>query len=198
MVAVDQFQNVDSNYRGTVQFTSSDAQATFAHALHVFTADDAGVFTAGTVTLKTAASQTITVKDALVPTVSGTSTAVTVHPAAPAIAAFVQQPTNTTAGVSITPAVTVNVQDAFANNVPGASVTLSIAAGFNPGGGALTGAFGGAGCGRAAGGGGAGAGTAGLGAAAGGGGAATGGFAGAGAGGFTSRTGRGWTRGTGS
>src|SRR5207253_108227 len=40
--------------------------------------------------------------------------------------AFVQGPSSATAGVAISPAVTVNVLDAFSNNVPGASVTIAI------------------------------------------------------------------------
>src|SRR5207245_10139052 len=39
--------------------------------------------------------------------------------------AFVQQPTDTVAGQSITPAVTVEAKDQFGNTVPSASVTMS-------------------------------------------------------------------------
>src|SRR5207249_4388079 len=46
--------------------------------------------------------------------------------AAPASASFVQQPSSATAGVSISPAPTVNVQDAFGNNVPGTGVGIAI------------------------------------------------------------------------
>src|SRR5207302_277325 len=102
-----------------------------------FTADDNGAFTGGSVTLKTAGSQTVTATDSVTASINGTSNAVTVNPAAPATAAFVQEPTNTTAGVSISPAVTVHVQDAFANNVPSSNVTITIL--NNAGGGTLSG-----------------------------------------------------------
>jgi hypothetical protein len=53
--------------------------------------------------------------------------------------AFAQQPTNAQAGASITPAVTVQVQDAGGNVVTGSSASVTIAIGTNPGGGTLSG-----------------------------------------------------------
>jgi hypothetical protein len=52
---------------------------------------------------------------------------------------FGQQPTNTAAGASITPAVTVQVQDASGNVVTGSTASITIAIGTNPGGSTLGG-----------------------------------------------------------
>ena len=52
---------------------------------------------------------------------------------------FNQQPTNTSTGVAITPAVTITVQDAGGNTVTGSSASITIAIGTNPGGGTLSG-----------------------------------------------------------
>jgi len=53
--------------------------------------------------------------------------------------AFVQQPTNTEAGSSITPAVTVNVEDASGNVVTNSTASVALAIGTNSGGGTLSG-----------------------------------------------------------
>ena len=62
---------------------------------------------------------------------SGVSNAFTIFAGAPASVKFVQQPTTTSAGSNVTPAVTVGVRDAFGNTVstPGVSVTVSLASG---------------------------------------------------------------------
>lgn len=60
----------------------------------------------------------------------------------PAVAtqlAFAQQPTNATAGATITPAVTVQIQDSDGNLVTTATNTVSLAIGSNPGSGTLGG-----------------------------------------------------------
>ena len=53
--------------------------------------------------------------------------------------AFLQQPTDTTAGVAITPAVTVEIQDSLGNRVNDNTTQVTITIGLNPGGGNLTG-----------------------------------------------------------
>jgi hypothetical protein len=58
VAAVDQYNNLLSNFTGTVQFSSSDANATLP-AAYPFTAADQGVHTF-TATLQTGGSQTIT------------------------------------------------------------------------------------------------------------------------------------------
>src|SRR5207249_4223630 len=52
---------------------------------------------------------------------------------------FGQQPTNTVAGVSISPAVTLLVEDANGNVVTGSTASITVAIGTNPGGGTLSG-----------------------------------------------------------
>ena len=61
----DLYGNVATGYAGTMTFTSSDPQATFAPASYTFTAGDAGIhtFTNGAV-LKTVGTQSITATDA--------------------------------------------------------------------------------------------------------------------------------------
>jgi adhesin/invasin len=62
---------------------------------------------------------------------SAVSTSFTISPGAASQLAFVQQPTSATAGVSITPSVTVQLRDQFGNNVPssGVTVTMSLSTG---------------------------------------------------------------------
>jgi hypothetical protein len=62
-----------------------------------------------------------------------------VTPAAASALQFGQQPTLTTAGHVISPAVTVQVIDAFGNLVPTSTATVTLAVGTNPGGGTLGG-----------------------------------------------------------
>ena len=52
---------------------------------------------------------------------------------------YAQQPTATVAGVAISPAVTVTVQDAGGNTVTSSAATVTIAIGTNPGAGTLSG-----------------------------------------------------------
>lgn len=53
--------------------------------------------------------------------------------------AFTAQPSTATAGVAISPAVEVTVQDAFGNTVTSATDAVTVAIGTNPGGGTLAG-----------------------------------------------------------
>ncbi|HEX8692646.1 MAG TPA: Ig-like domain-containing protein, partial [Longimicrobium sp.] len=68
-----------------------------------------------------------------------TSSAFDVAPGAATKLAFTVQPSNTSAGASITPAVQVTVQDAAGNTVTGASSSITLAIGTNPSGGTLSG-----------------------------------------------------------
>src|SRR5581483_8381474 len=68
------------------------------------------------------------------------STGFTISPGSATKVVFLQQPTNTAAGSSITPAVTVAVEDANGNVETGDNATqVSVAIGTNPGGGTLGG-----------------------------------------------------------
>jgi len=68
-----------------------------------------------------------------------TSSAFTITPAAAARLAFTVQPSDSTAGVAIAPAVRVTVRDAFDNTVTGSTASITVAIGTNPGGGTLSG-----------------------------------------------------------
>ena len=63
----------------------------------------------------------------------------TIVPGTASKLAFLVQPTNTTAGQSITPAVTVATEDAFGNLVPSSTLTVTMAIGTNAGSGVLNG-----------------------------------------------------------
>jgi hypothetical protein len=119
--AADQFGNLDGNYRGTANFTSSDAQSAFTFAFHIFTADDNGTFTANTVTLKTGGVQTITATDATIASVKGSAT-VTVNAAAPANITLTGLPATVTAGDQN--AVTVTARDQYGNVSKGPNAYL--------------------------------------------------------------------------
>ena len=69
-----------------------------------------------------------------------TSSAFTISPSAPTHLAFMQQPTNAQAGSSISPAVTVAIEDANGNVETGDNATkISLVIGTNPGSGTLSG-----------------------------------------------------------
>jgi len=94
--ALDQFDNIATGYIGTADFSSSDLAAEFTPPSHTFTSGtglDNGVFTAS-VKFHAAGSQTVTATDHANATITGTSTAVTVKPAAPATAVFSVQPSS--------------------------------------------------------------------------------------------------------
>jgi predicted outer membrane repeat protein len=82
---------------------------------------------------------TVTASDAFGASSIATPYTLTVGVGAPAKLAFVQQPTNAAAGSAITPAVVVQVQDAFGNPLTGAAGSVTIALGANPGGSTLSG-----------------------------------------------------------
>ncbi|HEX8450571.1 MAG TPA: hypothetical protein VF647_00675, partial [Longimicrobium sp.] len=96
-----------------------------------------GVATVSFTTSTTAGTvHTVTANDG---TVSGTSGDITTRVGASAKLGFVQQPSNTVAGASITPAVTVAIQDANGNTVTTATDNVTIAIGNNPASGTLSG-----------------------------------------------------------
>ena len=137
VTAYDSSNVVVTGYTGTVHFTSTDLPADLPTD-YTFTAGDNGVHVFS-VTLKTAASQTVSVADTVVvPTASGTSDAISVTAGAANKLAFLQQPTNAVSQAAISPAMTVQIQDAFGNlTTSTADVTLAI--GTNPNSGTLSG-----------------------------------------------------------
>jgi hypothetical protein len=110
--AVDNNGNVISTFTGAVSLSSSDLAAGLPSS-YTFNSGDAGKHTF-TVTLQTAGNQTVTATSG---SLTGTSNNIAVSPANPSTLVFGQQPTGTTPGSSIVPAVTVRVLDAFGNLV---------------------------------------------------------------------------------
>src|SRR5438094_5054593 len=88
------------------------------------TTDTNGVATFGNLSVNLAGSKTLTASSA--PATPVTSGAFTISPASASQVAFVQQPSNATAGVAIAPAVTVQLRDSFGNDVAAAGVTVAI------------------------------------------------------------------------
>jgi hypothetical protein len=113
----------DTSYTGTVRFSSSDVQAGLP-AVYTFTAADGGVHTFSA-TLKTAGAQSITVTDLIFGT-TGTQTGINVTPGAAKLLAFARPPSTATAGQAISPAVVVDVEDAYGNLVTGDSSTVTV------------------------------------------------------------------------
>jgi subtilase family serine protease len=141
VTALDQNNNTVPGYTGTVHFSSSDTSAGLP-SNYTFTSGDAGVHTlTNGVTLKKAGSQTVTATDTATATITGSAT-VTVTAASANHVGFLQQPTNTAAGNTIAPAVTVEIFDAFNNpEATDNSESVTLAIGTNPGSGTLSGAL---------------------------------------------------------
>jgi hypothetical protein len=135
VTAEDAYGNPNPGYTGTVHFTSSDKQAGLPADSPL--TKGTGQFSA---TLKTAGPQSLTATDTVTHSTTGSQTGITVNAAAAAQLVFGQQPTNTPAGSFITPAVTVQVLDAYKNLV-GTDNTdqVTLAIGANPGSSTLSG-----------------------------------------------------------
>jgi autotransporter-associated beta strand protein len=132
VTAHDAYGNVATGYAGTVHFSSSDAQA--ALPADTTLTNGTGSFS---VTLFTAGGQTLTATDTASGGLSGSAT-VTVAPAAADHLVFLQPPTDTPAGQTLSP-VLVAIVDQFGNVEAGDSsdaVTLSL--GVDPSGGTAT------------------------------------------------------------
>ncbi len=76
VTALDPYGNVDTNYAGTVHFTSTDGQAILP--ADAILKDGTGTFAA---TLKTAGTQSVTATDAATPSITGTESGVAITPA---------------------------------------------------------------------------------------------------------------------
>src|SRR5207244_2240796 len=112
VTAFDAYGNTATGYRGTVHFTSSDAQAGLPSD-YTFTGSDAGIHTfSNAVTLKTAGAQTVTATDTASSSVIGTSSAITVTAGA-ATHFTVQTPASSIAGNALS--VTITALDAYGN-----------------------------------------------------------------------------------
>ena len=106
--AKDAYGNTATGYRGTVNFTSTDTQATLP-ANYTFTTADAGV-KSFTVTLRTAGARSVTVTDTATSSITGSANT-TVNASSGAV--VLSAPATATAGSSFT--VTATVKDAFGN-----------------------------------------------------------------------------------
>jgi hypothetical protein len=125
VTAYDVYNNVKTDYTGTVYFTSSDNLAVLPYtstAQYTFTVEDAGThtFAASDFSLKTAGTQTITVTDG---TISETSDDITVNSAA-ATQLLVSAPTNSIIAGSYF-SVTVTAKDAYDNTATGYRGTVT-------------------------------------------------------------------------
>jgi hypothetical protein len=140
VTALDANNSVVTNYAGTVHFTSSDTNSSVVLPTdYAFQPGDSGAHTFTGVTLVTAGNQSVAATDTSNSTVTGSAT-VTINPASATGLGFVQQPTNTAVNSTISPAVTVQVVDAYGNRVTSDnSDQVTLAIGTNPGGGALSG-----------------------------------------------------------
>jgi hypothetical protein len=100
--------------------------------------DGTGLATFDDISISAAGSKNITASSAGV--TSAVSSSFAISAAAASQLTFVQQPTNVTAGAAITPAVTVQVRDAFGNAVAaaGTSVTITLSSGTGALGGTAT------------------------------------------------------------
>jgi hypothetical protein len=135
ITALNSSNNTVAGYNGTVRVTSTDGQAVLP--ANPTLSSGMGSFS---VTLKTAGSQTVAATDTVNSALTGSAT-VSVSPAGASKLAFLQQPTNVMVGATITPAVTVAIEDLYSNVITtdnSDSVTLAI--GPNSGSGTLGGA----------------------------------------------------------
>ncbi len=138
VTAADANGNTFGSYRGTVSFASSDSTAALPGS-YTFTAADNGVHTF-TVTLKHAGSQTISAADTANTSITG-SASVTVSAAQASSLSFNVQPSTVLVNASISPAVVVQIFDAYGNLVTNDNTDLiNLALGANPGNGTLGGA----------------------------------------------------------
>jgi hypothetical protein len=136
VTAQDGLGNTVTSYRGTILFSTSDAQGSVP-APYTFTAGDNGshLFAAGA-TLGSAGTQLVSATDQANSSITGFGT-VTINPGAAALLGYSLQPTTVVQNQSMS--VGVAVEDAFHNVVPTATQAVTLAIQTNPGGGTLTG-----------------------------------------------------------
>jgi hypothetical protein len=114
--ARDPYGNLATGYRGTLHFTSTDANAVVP-ADYTFTTTDGGShsFSSG-LTLKKAGAQKVTATDTVNAAVTGSAT-ITVNPAAASAFLLTGLPSTSKRGTAVT--FTLRVVDAFGNTVTG-------------------------------------------------------------------------------
>ncbi|MFA5795456.1 MAG: DUF2341 domain-containing protein, partial [Candidatus Brocadiia bacterium] len=123
VTAYDIYNNVKTNYLGTITFSSDDPQAV-SPTPYTFIGGDNGVvtFTGGT-TLKTAGEKYVRVTG---DTKTGEQSAITVNPDTAVKLGFDVQPSNTAVDAAFSPEVKVKIMDTYNNIVTSASNPISI------------------------------------------------------------------------
>jgi hypothetical protein len=115
LTAKDAYGNTATGYTGTVHFTSSDPQAILPADL-IFTSSNAGnAFYGLNVALKRAGTQSVKATDTVTSSITGTTSAITVFPAA-ASQIILTAPATVTSGAKFS--LTLTVEDAYGNVVP--------------------------------------------------------------------------------
>jgi hypothetical protein len=127
----DKFGNVVSADNSMVTITIHTGSGGFDSSSTLQAAAINGVATFSNLVLDKAASYTLSATDGLLP--STNSASFTVSAANPSQLVILQQPTNTKAGTAINPAVTVAVEDKFANVVTSGSLFVNMAVRSGPG-----------------------------------------------------------------
>jgi hypothetical protein len=122
VIARDPFNNTDTNYRGTVHFTSSDSNgAVILPSDYTFTAGDAGVHSFSA-KLVTAGAQSITATDTVTSSITGSQTGIVINPAAAVHFAVFGFPSPTAAGSA--KSFTVTALDPYGNTATGYTGTV--------------------------------------------------------------------------
>ena len=119
--AYDAFGNLATGYAGTVQFSSSDPQATLPTAMTFTPANHGTIQVAAT--LKTAGAQSITAADNGNSSIKGTESNIVVQPAAVSSITLSGFPVTATAGVSSS--FTVTARDVYGNVATGYAGTIN-------------------------------------------------------------------------
>jgi hypothetical protein len=120
ITALNPAGGIDTTYRGTVHFTSSDSQSVLP-ANYTFTAADAGAHTFA-ITLKTAGTQWVAATDTTTASITGSETGIAVQGAAVQSLVVSGFPSTCVAGAS--GQVTVSALDAYGNPAPGYAGTV--------------------------------------------------------------------------
>jgi hypothetical protein len=127
VVIKDQFGNVVTTDQSTVTMAIQSGPGGFDSSSTTQVAAVNGVAGFSSLILDTAGAYTLSAADGAL--TSATSSSFTVSAAAPAQLAFLQQPTNGTAGTALHPAVTVTVEDKFGNLVLTSTVSMTVRSG---------------------------------------------------------------------
>ena len=125
----DQFGNIVTTDSSTVTLAIASGPGSASGTLSAVAS--AGVATFNNITLDTVGTYTLTAGDGTL--IPATSPSFAVVPASASQLVYVQQPSNSTAGVANSPAVVVDVEDQFGNIVTTDSSTVALAISSGPG-----------------------------------------------------------------